>query len=279
MSPAASAATAASTRSFSLTTWRTRRSSGVGEARAVARVPQRLDAEQLRRAPALLAALVVARLGEAAGRARVERRPARARRARAARARPRACACRAAGRGPPRRAARRAGRAGRCRRRSSRARSASTGARARPARRLAAGRRRERQDERHAQRGGRRQARLPRQVARRRLERRSRGRPAPARAELRHALRGGTDRPRRGPRATTSPPSRNFAVTVTPSSIGEGQAEAVVVVGVLADQIGASRRESPDPMRVHGRPPYGARARPWTHCGARPPRIGPTFES
>ena len=42
-----SAATAASTRSFSLITWRTRRSSGSGQAGGVAGVAQRVDAEQL----------------------------------------------------------------------------------------------------------------------------------------------------------------------------------------------------------------------------------------
>ena len=44
---AASAATAASTRSFSVITWRTRRSSGAGRPTAVVGVAQRLEAEQL----------------------------------------------------------------------------------------------------------------------------------------------------------------------------------------------------------------------------------------
>ena len=59
----------------------------------------------------------------------------------------------------------------------------------------------------------------------------------------------------------------------------EGQAEAEVVIGVLADQIHASRRESPDRKRVHGRAQYDRRARPWTHGGERRPAIAPTFET
>ena len=59
----------------------------------------------------------------------------------------------------------------------------------------------------------------------------------------------------------------------------ERQAESVVVIGVLADQVHASRRESPDPMRVHGRHPTSHRRRPWTHCGvAAASAIAPTFE-
>src|SRR5215208_2429408 len=48
---------------------------------------------------------------------------------------------------------------------------------------------------------------------------------------------------------------------------GEWQAEAIVVVGVLADQVHASRRESPDGMRIHGHHHTSSGTRPWTDWG------------
>ena len=117
----------ASTRAFSLSTWRARRRPGVGEALGRRRVggAQVLDAELARGRLALGAALVVA--ARRRGRGRRRSRPSRAasRAGRAGRARSRAWRSRCAARGPPRPAARRAGRAARSRRRPSRSRPAS----------------------------------------------------------------------------------------------------------------------------------------------------------
>ena len=138
--PRASAATAASTRAFSLTTCRNRRSSGVGEAVGVVErgVAQRREAEQLRGARALLAALVVARDGvgvpacrsPATASVQPPRSSGTGRDARARRSR-------SAARGPRGRGARRAGRAARCARpptRSPRASRAAPARGGRPAR-------------------------------------------------------------------------------------------------------------------------------------------------
>ena len=235
--------------------------------RGVVGVAQRLEAEQLERRAALLATLVVARAARGCGRrarvergehvaAEVERRPARASSVR--------MSSRTAWPSSPSER-RRAGRAGRSPGRPTRSRPASTAERAS----IGPGRLRardavEREGERHAEGRGRGEPAPLRQVG---VDRE----PAPGQlhagaAQLRErALRGSARRPR-GP--APRPRRRRAARRHRHAALDrERQAKSVVVVGVLADQVDASRRESPDGMRGHGRHPTCHGRRPWTHWG------------
>ena len=64
--------------------------------------------------------------------------------------------------------------------------------------------------------------------------------------------------------ATISVPAIGSAETVSPARNRERKAEAIVVVGVLTDQVYASRGESPYWAWRHGREPMRGRGRPWT---------------
>ena len=239
-------------------------------------VAQRLDSEQLggRAGTRRGARCSRTRRGSASCPSRARR--ARGRRGRARPGATRACACRAAPPGPPRRGSRRAGRAARSPRRCTRSRSAGRGARARRA--LAAPRRRRRTSastSADAERGRRREAGLLREVALH-VDRAAREVHAGG-AQLGHgAAEVGVvvREPGRDDLAAVA----QFRCHRDPAIDREGQAKAEVVIGVLADQIHASRRESPDPVRVHGRHPTAARARPWTHGGERAEAIAHTFD-
>ena len=265
---------AASTRSFSVITWRTRRSRGpAGRIRRSRRGASRRP--ELRGPPALLAALVVARLGEAARAARVEHgervapqverdRP----RLERAHVEPDGAALLAEDRGelveqPGLHAGvlvldplAELGELGR--RRTVPAGDGSEG---------------KHQADAQGRRG--REARLAREVA---LDAHRRARQFdPDRAELRHGaaqVRVVVGQVRADHRVAVP----QFRCHGDPQLDREGQADAEVVIGVLADQIHASRGESPAPVRVHGRHPTGARARPWTHGGERPMAITPKFD-
>ena len=244
-------------------TWRTRRSSGSGRPSAPGGVAQRVDAEQLAGARALGAPLVVA--GAARGsRDAPESSVASAwpSRSSGTLAQPRAAHVDAQ---RPARAASRARRAGRAgpvwapaqsfsTREQSRASSTRSGgsapATSHSARQSATQTAAE--EDRPAPRG--------RSLA---ISRRQRRSSTPSRASSAAAPRTSARQPsarcplgakleavasRRGrPRAPRSRcPAPGSAATVTPRSIGEGQAQAVVVVGVLADQVDAARGERLD---------------------------------
>ena len=195
----------------------------IGEARGVVGVAQRLEAEQLERARGTPrgARCSPRPRGFATRRSRAWRARGRAGRARPCA--PRACACRAAGRAPPRRAATRAGRAGPSpgpahslsTREHSRASLTGRGGSA-PAARVAG------------------RARAPRRAPPRR---RGPARCGRSLVDARAGTPGSSTPARRSSasvpsqeavavlevRAATSPPSCNSAVTVTPSSIANGR--------------------------------------------------------
>ena len=234
-----------------------------GEARGVVGVAERLEAEQLERAAALLATLVVARRREAARCAGVERGEHVAVEVQLDRDAPRACACRAAAARP-----------------SSPSSDASWSSRpvSWPAHSLStrehsrasltgrggsrAGGAVERERERHAEGRGGGEAHPLRQVA-------ADGEPHAGQLHLRTAqLR---ERALEEAVAVLEVRRDDLAAVVQLGCHGhaeldrERQAKSVVVIGVFADQVHASRRESPDPMRGHGRHPTSHGRRPWTH--------------
>ncbi len=258
-----SAATVASTRSFSEMTCRTRRSSGSGRPALAGRVAQRVDPERSAGRAALLAALVVAGVGrEVARRAGVEHGQQVVRAGRAGRCAARVRACRCARLGRARRTARRAGRAARCGRRSSRSPRASTGARAAiRSGGLGSGDRAERQAERDETAADEDRPAPQREVAGDRRGGRRAAR-CPSRCELARRRRG---RSARQPSAAPLPRAKLEAVALAQvvrvrldrgagsglgghrdaALDGEREAETVVVVGVLADQVDPARERTP----------------------------------
>ena len=267
---ASSAATAASTRSFSEITCRTRRSSGSGRPSGAGGVAQRVDAQRAAGRAALLAALVVARVGgevvRGAGVERGQHVAAQVERDRAQRG-PAHVDAHGAGR-PRRRATASWSSRPVCAPVQSFSTREHSRASADPVGRLGSGDRAEREAERHADGGGRGQAGAAGEVAVDARAGTARSSmpvaPSSAAAPRTNARQPSAPRRSRAPSSKRSRSPRSSAcASIAPPASGLGghrdaaldrerEAEAVVVVGVLADQVdpsGGERLDAP-PFRA-----------------------------